>query len=208
MSKVILGATLSLDGCLHDRHRSMAALNPDLKQWVDSQLGRESIQTTGTVIIGRNAYAMAEDPDFYAENYEYQAPIFVLTHRPPTEKPKENDRLTLTFVTEGIESALAQAKAAAGEKDVNIIGAANTARQVLNAGLADELHIDIMPVLLCGGLRLFAEMEEMEPISLERMRVVQFPGGRTYLRFRIVVVSNLIKSYTRTLTKVSKSCIT
>jgi len=186
MSKVILGATLSLDGYLHDRSGSMAALYPDLEQWRGSQLGRESIQTTGAVIMGRNSFALAEDPDLYADNYEYQAPIFVLTHHPPTKKPKENDRLTFTFVTEGIESAVAQAKAAAGEKDVNIIGSANIARQVLKAGLADELHIDIMPVLLYGGLRLFAEMEEMEPVSLERMKVVEFPGGRTHLSFRIL----------------------
>ena len=65
--------------------------------------------------------------------------------------PKQTDDLTFTFVTEGIQSAIHQAKAAAGDKDVNIIGAANTAQQFLNAGFADELHVDIMPVLLgCG----------------------------------------------------------
>jgi dihydrofolate reductase len=61
-------------------------------------------------------------------------------------------------VTDGIKSAIELVKAAAGDKDVNIIGAANTARQVLQAGLADKLHVDIMPVLLCSGLRLFEDI--------------------------------------------------
>ena len=186
MPKVILGATMSLDGYINDRSGSMAVLYPDLEQWRDSQPGRKSIQTTGAVVMGRNSFALAENPDFYAEDYEYQVPIFVLTHRPPTKKPKENDRLTFTFVTDGIESAVAQAKAVAGDKDVNIIGAANTARQVLKAGLADELHIDIMPVLLCGGLRLFADMEEIGSIRLEKTKLDELPGGRTLMRFRIV----------------------
>ena len=77
------------------------------------------------------------------------------------------------------------AEYAAGDKDVNIIGAANTAQQVLKAGLADELHIDIMPVLLCGGLRLFENLER-DSIRLERIKVVELPGGRTHMRFRII----------------------
>ena len=66
----------------------MAALFPDLEPWRGSQLGRESIQTTGGVLMGRNSFAAAEDPDLYAENYAYQAPIFVLTHRPPARSSK------------------------------------------------------------------------------------------------------------------------
>ena len=68
---------------------------------------------------------------------------------------------------------------------VTIIGAASTARQCLKAGVADELHIDIMPVLLGSGLRLFEDME-MDSIRLERIKVVELPGGRTNLQFRIV----------------------
>jgi dihydrofolate reductase len=185
MGKVVLGATMSLDGFINDRSGSVAALYPDLDNWRDTELGRESIKNTGAVVMGRNSFAMSEDPDAIADNYEYQVPIFVLTHEPPIKKPKENERLTFTFVTDGIEGAVAQAKAAAGGKDVNIIGAASTAQQALKAGLADELHIDIMPVLLCGALRLFEELD-VESIQLERMKVVELPGGRTHLRFRIV----------------------
>ena len=78
-----------------------------------------------------------------------------------------------------------QAKAAAGDKDVTVIGAATTAQQCLKAGLADELHIDIMPVLFGGGLRPFEDIGAGQ-IQLERVAVVELPGGRTNLQFRII----------------------
>ena len=112
-------------------------------------------------------------------------PIFVLTHEVPKKMPKQTGELTFTFVTDGIVSAIGQAKAAAGDKDVTIIGAASTTRQCIRAGLADELHVDIMPVLLGGGLRLF-EDTGMEPVQLERLKVMELPAGRTHLRFRFV----------------------
>jgi dihydrofolate reductase len=184
MAKVILGITMSLDGFVNDHNGSVAALYSDLADWRETEAGKESIQNTGAVVMGRNSYAMSEDPDWFAENYEYQVPIFVLTHEPPKRHPKETDSLTFTFVTDGIESAIWQAKAAAGDKDVNIIGAPTTARQCLEADLADELHVDIMPVLLGGGLRLFEQ--NMESIQLERIHVLELPGGRTNLKFRIL----------------------
>ena len=148
MGKVIVGATMSLDGYINDGNGSVDALYPDLDIWRESEPGKESIQNTGAVVMGRNSFDMSEDPDWFAGNYEYQVPIFVLTHRPPEKMPKQTDDLTFTFVADGIQSAIQQARAAAGDKEVNIIGAASTARQCLQAGLADELHIDIMPVLL------------------------------------------------------------
>ena len=184
MGKVVLGITISLDGFVNDRNGSVAALYPDLADWRESEQGKESIQNTGAVVMGRNSYAMSEDPDWFAGNYEYQVPIFVLTHEPPKKHPKETDDLTFTFVTDGIESAVQQAKAAAGDKEVNVIGAPATARQCLDADLADELHVDIMPVLLGGGLRLFED--SMEAIQLERIHVMELPGGRTHLKFRIL----------------------
>ena len=184
MGKVVLGMTISLDGFINDRNGSVAALYPDLAAWRETEPGRESIRATGAVVMGRNSFDMSEDPDWFAGNYEYQVPIFVLTHQPPNEHPKETDTLTFTFVTDSIESAVEQAKAAAGDKDVNVIGATSTAKQILGAGLAEELHVDIMPVFLGGGLRAFEGNEEK--IQLERIKVMELPGGRTHLRFRII----------------------
>ena len=185
MGKVILGMTMSLDGFINDRNGSVAALYPDLADLRDIDPLKESIQNTGAVVMGRNSFAMSEDPDWFAGNYEYQVPIFVLTHQPPKKHPKGTEQLTFTFVTDGIESAIKRAKIAAGNKDVNIIGAANTAQQVIAARLADELHVDIMPLLLGGGLRIFEDIG-VESIQLEQIKVMELPGGRTHLRFRIL----------------------
>jgi dihydrofolate reductase len=176
---------MSIDGFINDRSGSVEALYPDLAALRETEPLKESIQNTGAVVMGRNSFAMAADPDSLAENYEYQVPIFVLTHDPPKKHPKETEALTFTFVTDGIESAIRQAKAAAGDKDVTVIGATSTAQQCLRAGLADELHVDIMPVLLCAGLRLL-EDDGMDQIQLERTQVMELPVVRTHLEFRIV----------------------
>jgi dihydrofolate reductase len=185
MANVIVGMTMSLDGYINDQHGRVDALYSDFEAMLNSEPLKEAIQNTGAVVMGRNAFAMAEDPDWYSDHYEFQTPIFVLTHGAPQKRPKETDQLTFTFVTEGIESAIEQAKAAAGAKDVTVIGGASTVQQCLQAGLADELDVDIMPVLLGGGLRLFEDIGA-GAIELERVKVVELPGGRTHLRFRVV----------------------
>jgi len=176
---------MSLDGFINDRSGSVSALYPDFDTLGTTEPMREAIHNTGAVVMGQHAFAMAADPDSYADNYEFQVPIFVLTHEVPKRQPKENSQLTFTFVTDGIESAIEQAKSVAGDKDITIVGGASTAQQCLKAGLADELEIDIMPVLLCGGLRLFEEIGT-ELIQLERRTVMESPGDRTHLRFLIV----------------------
>lgn len=177
--------TMSLDGFINDRSGSVGSLYADLAELRNTEPLQEAIKMTGAVVMGRNAFAMAGDPDFYAGNYEFQVPIFILTHKPPEKHPKETDALTFTFITDGIESAIAQAKAAARDRDVTIIGGASIAQQCLRAGLVDELHVDIMPVFLGAGLRAFEEIAERQ-IQLERIKVMELPGGRTHLRFRIV----------------------
>ncbi len=109
------------------------------------------------------------DPDSYVDYYEFQVPIFVLTSEPPQKLPKQNERLTFTFVTEGIESAIIQAKAAAGDKDVTVVGGASTAQACLRAGLVDELHLDLMPVLLGESLRLFEHLETLQGLTFTRI---------------------------------------
>jgi len=176
---------MSLDGFINDRSGSVGALYADLDTLRNTEPMRESIQNTGAVVMGWNAYAMAEDPDSYAGNYEFQVPIFVLTHEAPKRHPKETDTLTFTFVAGGIESAIWQAKAAAGDKDVVVIGGASTAQQCLKAGLVNELHIDVMPVLLGSGLRLFEDLST-EQFQLERLTAMELPMGRTHLAFRVI----------------------
>jgi dihydrofolate reductase len=175
--------TISMDGFVNDRSGSVIALYPDLDALRQTEPIQKAIRNTGAVVMGQNAYAMAQDPDSW-EDYEFQVPIFVLTHATPGRRPKETAKLTFTFVTDGIHSAIRQAKVAAGDKDVTVVGGASVAQQVLNADLADELHIDIMPVVLGGGLRLFEGIRE--GIRMERIKVVELPGGRTHLEFRVL----------------------
>jgi dihydrofolate reductase len=133
--------------------------------------------------MGRRAFDMAEDPDWYIGNYEFQVPIFVVTREAPEVVPKQDERLTFTFVTDGIESAVAQAKDAAGDRAVQVIGGATIVNQLLSAGLVDELHVDVMPVLLGAGLR-FIDTRDAARLSLEKVGV-QEVGERTSLRFRV-----------------------
>ena len=146
--------TISLDGFVADAERERGRLYTDLAALQGTAYMNALIEETGAVLMGKRAFEMG-DPDSYVGNYEFQVPIFVLTHNPPQVPPKQDERLTFTFVTDGVESAVAQAKAAAGDKAVQVIGGASVIQQLLRAGLVDELHVDIMPVLLGAGLRLF-----------------------------------------------------
>lgn len=185
MGKVILGVTNSLDGFAEDSNGSVGALYPDLETLRDTEILRESQRNTGAVVMAWKEFAMAEDPDWFAGNYEYQVPIFVFTDKAPKKHPKETNKLTFTFVTDGIESAVRQAKATAGEKNVTIIGSASTTAQCIRAGLADELHIDIIPVFLKAGFRPFEGIDN-KSFKVERIKVVELPAGRTHLRFRVI----------------------
>src|SRR4051794_4652697 len=165
MGNVIIGASISLDGFMNDRHGDVSRLYPDFEALRRTEMLQEEIRTTGAVVMGRRAYDMGEGD---LTDYEYQVPIFVLTHHVPEQVVKgENDQLTVTFVTDGIESALEKAKAAAGDKQVTVVGGANIAQQCLRAGLVDEIHMGIIPILLGEGLRFFEPLDN-EQIELER----------------------------------------
>jgi dihydrofolate reductase len=182
MANVIIGATMSLDGFMNDRHGDVSRLYPDLEALRRIEMLQEEIRMTGAVLMGRRAYDMAEGD---LTDYEYQVPIFVLTHHIPEQVVRgQNDKLTVTFVTNGIESAIEQAKAAAGDKHVMVVGGANTAQQCLRAGLVDEIHIGIVPILLGEGLRFFEPLAN-EQLELEKTRVFESPT-RTDLWFRVV----------------------
>ena len=153
-----------------------------LADWRNEERGKASIAATGAVLMGRRAFEMAVDPDSYADQYEYQVPIFVLTRHPPARHPKESSGLTFTFVGDGLDSAIAQAKASAGGRQVTVVGGATLIQALLRAGVVDELEIDIMPVLLHGGLRQFENLGE-EEFGLQRIGVDALPHERTALRF-------------------------
>ncbi len=180
MAKVIVGATLSLDGFMSDHNGDASRLYPDFVALRQTEMLQEEIRATGAVVMGRRAYEMANGD---LTGYEYQVPIFVLTHHIPEQTVKGlNEHLTLTFVTDGVESAIEQARAAAGDKQVTVVGGAQTAQQCLRAGLVDEMHMGIVPVLLGAGLRFFAPVDDGLP-ALEQIRVFESPV-RTDLWFR------------------------
>ncbi len=184
MGKVVLGMTISVDGFVNDRDGRVDRLYPDLVELGKTKMLKDAIRTTGAVVMGRNAYAMA-DPDRFADNYEFQTPIFVLTHAVPEKLPKENENLKVIFVTDGIRSAITKAKTAAGKLNVTVIGGASTFQQCLHERLCDEVQIGIMPVLLGRGLRLFEHLED-DDIRLEKIRIMESAGGRTDIWFRVV----------------------
>jgi dihydrofolate reductase len=183
--KVIAGMTMSLDGFVADAEGNVDRLYADLADLQGTPYMTATIAETGAVLMGRKTFEMG-DPDSFVGTYEFQVPIFVLTHHPPRIPPKQDDRLTFTFVQDGVASAVAQAKAAAGDKAVQVVGGANVIQQLLQvqAGLVDELHIDVMPVFLGDGLRLF-EHAALNRIDLETIGV-ETVGQRTGLRFRVV----------------------
>ena len=182
MGKVIIGATMSLDGFMNDRNGDVTRLYADLQALRETEMLQEEIRTTGAVMMGRGAYNMGLGD---LTDYEFQVPIFVVTHHIPDQAIKgENAQLTVTFVTNGIQSAIEKAKTAAGNKDVMVVGGANTAQQCLRAGLVDEIHMGIVPVLFGEGLRFF-EPRANEQMQLERTRIFESPT-RTDIWFRVV----------------------
>ena len=132
---------------------------------VDEDYAHRSMDNFGAFILGRNMFGpvRGEWPDdswkgWWGDNPPYHAPTFILTHFPRDPIVMEGGT-TFYFVTDGIESALDQAKAAAGDRDVKIGGGVSTVRQYLQAGLIDELHFAISPVLLGRGEAMFAGID-------------------------------------------------
>jgi dihydrofolate reductase len=178
---LVVGMTVSLDGFVNDRHGSVARLYPDLAALRKTEMLQDAIANTGAVVMGRRAYEMANG-DF--TGYEFQVPIFVVTHHPPKAVAKgENSNLSFEFVG-ALESAVAKAKGVAGNKWVTVVGGASTAQQCIRSGLADEVHVGIVPVLFGDGLRLFEDMGD-EPVRLETIQVLKSPD-RTDIKYRVV----------------------
>jgi dihydrofolate reductase len=210
MPKVILDISMSLDGYVAGPNQTLdeplGAGGERLHEWVfntkawrephgldggdenqDSEVIAEHVGSIGATIMGRRMFSGGEGPweddpnrdAWWGENPPFHHAVFVLTHH-PRERVEKEGGTTFTFVTDGIESALEEARAAAGDKDVAIAGGARVAQEYLGAGLLDELQIHVAPVLLGDGVRLF----ENEHAEIELVRVVESPVV-THLRYRV-----------------------
>jgi dihydrofolate reductase len=148
--------------------------DPEGPQLLDDAL----FATSGAVVTSRKVYDGTEG---WGESGFYRMPVFVLTHRPHDVVVK--GETTFTFVTDGIEAAIAQARAAAGDKKVHIMGGATVIQQALNARLVDSIHLHVAPVILGAGTSLFDNLTA--PITLERTEIVESQCA-THLRFRVL----------------------
>ena len=155
----------------------------------DSELFEANDDRTGAVVMGRRMFSGAEGPwaddpnadGWWGDDPPFHVPVFVVTHH-ERERLDKAGGTSFTFVTAGVESAVGQARAAAGEQDVSIAGGAAIVRQCLAAGLLDELQLHLVPVLLGAGVRLF---EGVEPGRLELVQVIDAPLA-THIRYRVV----------------------
>ena len=153
-----------------------------------TQVMEEALVNIGATIMGRNMFGGHPGPwnpsapwkGWWGENPPFRHPVFVLTHH-AREPLVMNGGTTFTFVTDGIESALEQARRAAGSKDVALAGGAQAAQQYLRAGLVDEMELSQVPILLGGGERLFDNVGA-DLHGLELVRTLAAPGV-THLKF-------------------------
>jgi dihydrofolate reductase len=215
VARLTLDITMSLDGFIAGPNQTLeeplGENGEDLHEWaiataswreahgrsggektVDSDLIAERLQSTGATIMGRRMFSGGEGPweddpnadAWWGDEPPFHHPVFVLTHHRRESVEKEGGT-TFTFVNDGIESALEQAKAAAGDKDVALAGGANVVQQYLKAGLLDELQLHIAPIFLGDGVRLFAGHLDGERRKLERTRVIESPAV-THLAYRLL----------------------
>ena len=207
MTKVTCQISVSLDGYVAGPDQSLeqplGAGGEELHDWLvplkafresHGQEGGEVNASTpfavgilagaGATIMGRNMFGGGPGPwdeswkGWWGDDPPYHNPVFVLTHH-PREAVEMDGGTTYHFVTDGIESALEQAQAAAGGKDVSLAGGASVAQQYLAAGLLDELVVSVVPNLLGGGARLF---ENLGDARLEQVESVEAPGV-THIRY-------------------------
>jgi dihydrofolate reductase len=163
---------------------------PDGESGPDDELLAESVATTGAVVMGRQMFSGGEGPweddananGWWGDEPPFHKPVFVLTHH--AREPLVLQGTTFTFVTDGLDSAIDDARAAAAEQDVLVAGGADTIDQAIRAGLVDELQLHLAPVLLGAGARLFDGVAPELP-RFEITQVIESPLV-THLRYRVV----------------------
>lgn len=194
MARVVLRFSMSLDG--YAAGPEVSARNPmgiggdRLHEWmfpgdkqmdpIDAAEAAASVNAFGAVIIGRRTFDLGLV--HWNDDTPYPAPSFVLTHNPRPDLPTKS--ASFRFVPDGVESVVRQAKDAAGGKDVIVMGA-EAAQQILRAGLADALQIQVVSVLLAGGTRLFDKIGDAH-IELARTRVVAASPDVTHFEFNVI----------------------
>jgi dihydrofolate reductase len=189
MPKLIADMSMSLDGRIasedHDISRlarwffdgdtEVAPGAPFRTSEQSAQVLRDALGTIGALIGGRTYFDLA---DGWGGRHPMGVPVFILTHEPPADWPEDS---TIHFVTDGLESAVAQARAAAGDKDVGV-ATPGTVRQCLDAGLLDELNVNLIPVVLGKGRPFFDGIER--EVELAGPEVIE-GGGVTHLRYKV-----------------------
>lgn len=213
MSKLRCSITVSLDGFVAGPNQSlntpMGEGAEELHEWffptktframqgettgetgINDDVASEMFENVGATIMGRNMFgpergAWSKDPwkGWWGENPPYHHPVFVLTHHARPPLPMQGGT-TFHFITDGIESALTQARRAAGGKDVLIGGGASTVQQYLNAGLLDEIDLHVVPRVLGSGARLLDGLNPRK-VRLEPIRTLAGPGV-THIKYRAV----------------------
>jgi dihydrofolate reductase len=156
---------------------------------LDDEIGAEHLGGVGATIMGRRMYSggagpWADDPNasgWWGDEPPFHHPVFVLTQH--EREPLELTGTTFHFVTDGIESALEQARAAAGDADVEIAGGGNAVSQYLKAGVVDDLQVHVVPMFLGAGSRLFEDHVARPGGKLELTRAVQSPTGVMHLKY-------------------------
>jgi dihydrofolate reductase len=163
-----------------DEGGEVNATTPVVEGWVEN---------IGATVMGRNMFGGGPGPwgedawtGWWGDEPPFHNPVYVLTHHPRDPVEMKGDT-TFHFVTDGIESALEQAKEAAGGRDVSLGGSANVAQQYLAAGLIDEMEISVVPLFLGAGTRLFDNLGDAK-LELVQVRVVEAPGI-THLKYRV-----------------------
>ena len=212
MGKVVVDISMSLDGFVAGPNPTLeeplGKKGEELHEWVvrtnywrerhgleggeedeDSEVIREASSSVGASVMGRKMFSGGSGPwesdprsmGWWGDEPPFHTPVFVLTQH--AREPEEMEGgTTFFFVTDGIEAAIEQARAAAGEGNVAIGGGANAIQQALAAGLVDELQVHVAPILLGGGTRLFGE--GADPIRLEATRVLASPRA-THVKFDV-----------------------
>ncbi|MFY1689259.1 dihydrofolate reductase family protein [Plantactinospora sp. WMMB782] len=197
MGKVITGGTMSIDGYIAGPEESgfdllfqwygngeveIPTASPDVPPLrlsaASAELVKDEWGNTGALVVGRHLYDMT---NAWGGRHPMNVTVVVLTHNPPENRPAADENFV--FVTEGIEAAVAKAQEIAGDRTV-VVNGGQMARQALEAGLLDEIGIELVPVLLGSGTPLFADLGAV-PAQFEGPTRVVEGAGVTHLRYRV-----------------------